>query len=143
MASSITPKGARMRFVSAVLADKRGFPPLDLLHHPPLQLRAISRSIPMFMAEITQLLDKVPRQLVLILKTNDLLRGIELVLGARVQRQSYLTMSKYCLRAIGEHEELTSRSWTQWALCRTRTKLSILFVRLYETWLWWKAVLSF
>ena len=107
-----------------------------------LQLREIRRNLPTFLAEITQLLDTVPRQLVLILKTNDLLRGIEHVLGTQVQRRSYLTMSRYCLRAIGEHEERMSVSWVQWALCRTRTNLSILFVRLYETWLWWKAVLS-
>lgn len=94
----------------------------------------------MFMSEITQLLDTIPRQLVLILKTNDLLRSSEHVLGASNHKQSFLTMSKSCVRAIGEHEAAHSSSWAHRILIRARTGWTLLLVNLYEIWLHWKAM---
>lgn len=49
---------------------------------------------------ITQLLNKVPRQMLFIFKTNDLLRGIETNLGTRGAARSFITMSRCCVRAV-------------------------------------------
>lgn len=92
-------------------------------------------NIPRYLPEITQLLDKVPRQLVLILKTNDLLRGIEHTLGVSTRHSGYLTMAKSCLRALGKHEVATSPSWSTGLYWRVRMRLSILAVQTYELWL--------
>lgn len=92
-------------------------------------------NIPRYLPEITQLLDTVPRQLVLVLKTNDLLRGIEHSLGSSAHRSGYLTMAKSCLRAVGEHEVANSPSWSAGLYCRVRTRLRILAVQTYELWL--------
>lgn len=92
-------------------------------------------NIPRYLPEITQLLDKVPRQLVLILKTNDLLRGVEHSLGVSIHHTGYLTMAKSCLRALGEHEVATSPSWSIGLYWRVRMRLSILAVQTYELWL--------
>ena len=91
-----------------------------------------------YLAEISQLLNNMPRPLVLILKTNDLLRSIEHTLGARNHTHSYLTMSKCCLMAIGEQEVSGCGSWLDRMRCRARTKLSILMIQVYELWLWVK-----
>ena len=109
--------------------------------HTRTQMRAIQQHIPLYLSHITQLLNNVPRQLVLILKTNDLLRSLEYSLKSPLYNQSYVTMSKYCLRAIGEHEmRRPGVTWAERVGWGTRTQLSLLMVRLYETWLWLKAV---
>ena len=94
------------------------------------------------MAEITQLFDSIPQPLVLILKTNDCLRGIEYAIGSSVHRKSFITMSKFCLRAIGEDEVNRATSWSGRLVCRARTSLSLFVIRMYEVWLWWKTALS-
>ena len=98
-------------------------------------MEAIQLNIPRYLPEITQLLDGVPRQLVLLLKTNDLLRGIEHSLGASGQQTSYLTMAKSCLRALGKHQLASTASWTTALYWRLRTSISILAVQTYELWL--------
>ena len=108
-----------------------------------MQMERTQAGIPLYLAEITQLLDNVPRQLVLILKTNDLLRGLEHFLGSSQHSQSYITMSKYCVRAIGDYEMNNMENclrvrWT-W---RIRTSFSLLTVYLYEMWVWFKATLT-
>ena len=106
---------------------------------PISQTQEIRGYVPMYLAEITQLLDTVPRPLILIFKTNDLLRSIDHVLGSDVYQRSLVSMSKCCLRAIGKHEAENAPSWAQKILCRTRMGVSLVFLRLYEIWLWWKA----
>lgn len=100
-----------------------------------MQMETIQKNIPHYLPEITQLLDSVPRQLVLILKTNDLLRGIEHTLGAAAHYTSYLTMSKSCLRALGKHEVSMATSWRTSLYWRLRTRLYILAVHTFELWL--------
>ena len=55
-----------------------------------------------YLPEISQLLNHVPRQMLLILKTNDLLRSIETTLGTRSSASSFLNMSRCCIRALAE-----------------------------------------
>lgn len=55
-----------------------------------------------YLSEISQLLNHVPRQMLLILKTNDLLRSIETTLGTRSSASSFLNMSRCCIRALAE-----------------------------------------
>ena len=50
--------------------------------------KAIQQTSQMFAAQITQLLFKVPRVLLLLLKTNDCLRSVDLALGEVSQQQS-------------------------------------------------------
>ncbi|KAL5272199.1 hypothetical protein ACHWQZ_G000429 [Mnemiopsis leidyi] len=55
--------------------------------------------------EISQVLNYIPRQLILILKTNDLLRGIECSLLDRNTQGvgTFLNMARYCLSALTTH----------------------------------------
>jgi aarF domain-containing kinase len=55
-----------------------------------------------YLPQISQLLSHVPRQMLLIFKTNDLLRSIEVTLGTRASASSFLSMSRCCIRALAE-----------------------------------------
>ena len=56
--------------------------------------------------QISQVLNFIPRQLILVLKTNDLLRGIECtLLGKNTQGVgTFLNMARYCLSALTTHK---------------------------------------
>uniref|UniRef100_A0A8C5W7L1 AarF domain-containing protein kinase 1 n=1 Tax=Microcebus murinus TaxID=30608 RepID=A0A8C5W7L1_MICMU len=75
-----------------------------------------------YLPQISQLLNHVPRQMLLIFKTNDLLRGIEAALGTRASASSFLNMSRCCIRALAEHEKKNTCSFlrrTQISCCET------------------------
>lgn len=96
----------------------------------------------MYMSEITRLLDTVPRQLVLILKTNDLLRSAEHTLKASNHKQSFITMSKSCVRAIGDHDAQQSQSWVKGLYVRVKTKWTLLLINIYEMWLCYRTIVG-
>ncbi|XP_060079733.1 aarF domain-containing protein kinase 1-like [Ylistrum balloti] len=86
--------------------------------------------------QISDLLNRVPRQLLLILKTNDVLRGIETSLETRANATSFINMSRCCVRALTAdklqkcHSNLETfkvKLGCQWQLCK---------IGLYEMFLW-------
>lgn len=56
-----------------------------------------------YLPQISELLNRVPRQMLLLLKTNDLLRGIETTLQTRASSSSFINMSRCCTRAIARY----------------------------------------
>ncbi|KAM9786896.1 aarF domain-containing protein kinase 1 isoform 1-T1 [Syngnathus typhle] len=54
----------------------------------------------LYLPQINNLLNRVPRQMLLLLKTNDLLRGIESTLQTRASSSSFINMSRCCIRAL-------------------------------------------
>ena len=69
-----------------------------------------------YFSQISSILNQVPRQLLLVFKTNDLLRGIEAALRTRADATSFLTMSRCCVRAVSEHQtQVCASLW-----CRLR-----------------------
>uniref|UniRef100_F7HSU3 AarF domain-containing protein kinase 1 n=2 Tax=Callithrix jacchus TaxID=9483 RepID=F7HSU3_CALJA len=79
-----------------------------------------------YLPQISQLLNHVPRQMLLILKTNDLLRGIEAALGTRASASSFLNMSRCCVRALAEHKKKNTGSFFR------RTQIS--FSEAFSLW---------
>ena len=49
---------------------------------------------------ITEIFERLPREMILILKTNDLLRGLDARLRTKTASSSFIAMSKCCLRAL-------------------------------------------
>ncbi|XP_007939597.1 aarF domain-containing protein kinase 1 [Orycteropus afer afer] len=76
-----------------------------------------------YLPQISQLLNRVPRQMLLIFKTNDLLRGIEAALGTRASASSFLNMSRCCIRALALHKKKSTCSFFR----RTQISLSEAF----------------
>lgn len=79
-----------------------------------------------YLPQISQLLSHVPRQMLLIFKTNDLLRGIEAALGTRASASSFLNMSRCCIRALAAHQKQNTRSFFR------RTQIS--FSEAFSLW---------
>ena len=91
-----------------------------------------------FFSEVTKLLNTIPRQLLLILKTNDLLRSIEHTLGSSTHSRSFLTMTHFCVRAIAEQEKRQSSSWLKKTRISTSMRVQLLMIKVYGAWLWFQ-----
>lgn len=91
-----------------------------------------------YMSEINQLLSSVPRELLLILKTNDLLRSIETCHGTKGQKMSLIIMTRYCSENV--HTDLL-RKCQNWR-CTMKVKASHSWIdfklSLYQLYLWLK-----
>ncbi|XP_014105187.1 PREDICTED: uncharacterized aarF domain-containing protein kinase 1 isoform X3 [Pseudopodoces humilis] len=91
-----------------------------------------------YLPQITQLLNNVPRQMLLLLKTNDLLRGIESALHTRASASSFLNMSRCCIRAVSTYQRSKSHSLYRRAQISFTEALSLWQINLYELFLWLK-----
>lgn len=98
------PPGAYLQPLRSQAAQTLAIPLIptvfvSLLHPQDLEIRNNAAN---YLPQISQLLSHVPRQMLLIFKTNDLLRGIEAALGTRASASSFLNMSRCCIRALAE-----------------------------------------
>ncbi|XP_029139300.1 uncharacterized aarF domain-containing protein kinase 1 isoform X3 [Protobothrops mucrosquamatus] len=91
-----------------------------------------------YLPQITKLLSNVPRQMLLLLKTNDLLRGIESSLQTRANASSFLNMSRCCIRALAMYQRSKSNSLFRKAQISLSEALSLWQINLYELFLWLK-----
>ena len=89
-----------------------------------------------YFSEITQLLNKVPSQLLLILKTNDLLRSIDHTLQSSSHTHSFITMSKVCIETIGEEERKWAGSTRGGVRAILIMKWKLFLLYLFEWWVW-------
>lgn len=91
-----------------------------------------------YMSEINQLLSSVPRELLLILKTNDLLRSIETRMGTKGQQVSFIIMTRYCSENVHSNLLQNCHNWQ----CKLRVKSSHRWIdfklRVYQLYLWMK-----
>ncbi|XP_069772126.1 aarF domain-containing protein kinase 1 isoform X2 [Narcine bancroftii] len=92
-----------------------------------------------YLPRINELLNKVPRQMLLLLKTNDLLRGIETSLHTRANASSFIIMSRCCVRAVSRYERDASKSWFRKLKISMAEALVLWQINLYEILLWIKA----
>ncbi|XP_051662324.1 aarF domain-containing protein kinase 1 isoform X5 [Manacus candei] len=109
-----------------------------LLDHGLYQDMEIRSNAAAYLPQITQLLNNVPRQMLLLLKTNDLLRGIESALHTRASASSFLNMSRCCIRAVSTYQRSKSLSLYRRAQISLTEALSLWQINLYELFLWLK-----
>merc|ERR1712203_14489 len=72
--------------------------------------KEIKENAARYVKEITDVLAFVNRQMILIFKTNDLLRGIESSLGTKNSMSTFIQMSRACFRVIEEKQLLSTTS---------------------------------
>lgn len=91
-----------------------------------------------YMSEINQLLSNVPRELLLILKTNDLLRSIETRMGTKGQKISFIIMTRYCSENV--HANLLERcqNWRCRLMVRSAHNWVDFKLKIYQFYLWLK-----
>lgn len=77
-----------------------------------LEIALIKEKAGDYLSQVADLLARLPRPLLLLLKTNDLLRAVDRALEANTRRpsQTFLIMGDYCIRAIFEEEKLEAGS---------------------------------
>ncbi|XP_062350560.1 aarF domain-containing protein kinase 1 isoform X7 [Cinclus cinclus] len=109
-----------------------------LLDHGLYQDMEIRSNAAAYLPQITQLLNNVPRQMLLLLKTNDLLRGIESALHTRASASSFLNMSRCCIRAVSTYQRSKSHSLYRRAQISLTEALSLWQINLHEFFLWLK-----
>jgi aarF domain-containing kinase len=85
-----------------------------------------------YLPEIAAILGRVPREMLLILKTNDLLRGLETSLGTRGQRTSLITMSSYCVRSIHREKRKQSNRFLNRCLIHASEQYNLMKLYLYQ-----------
>lgn len=92
-----------------------------------------------YFPQIANVLARVNREMLLVLKTNDLLRGIETSLGTRGERQSLINMSRYCVRTVYDDESrkhgLIGKTLLSFSKAWILTKISI-----YHWYLWFFSI---
>uniref|UniRef100_UPI0037E92F1F aarF domain-containing protein kinase 1 n=1 Tax=Semicossyphus pulcher TaxID=241346 RepID=UPI0037E92F1F len=106
----------------------------------------------LYLPQISDLLNRVPRQMLLLLKTNDLLRGIETTLQTRAASSSFINMSRCCIRAMARHKRSKARSRRRRLQITVAESLNLWQLSVYELFLrvkgsllvhWLSALLTF
>ncbi|EEC02339.1 conserved hypothetical protein, partial [Ixodes scapularis] len=85
---------------------------------------------------ITQILNMVPRQMLFIFKTNDLLRGIETSLGTRGAARSFITMARCCVRAVYADQLRHCSSWWCRVVVTMQACIAQSAISVYQTCRW-------
>uniref|UniRef100_A0A3P8WGF0 AarF domain-containing protein kinase 1 n=1 Tax=Cynoglossus semilaevis TaxID=244447 RepID=A0A3P8WGF0_CYNSE len=88
-----------------------------------------------YLPQISELLNRVPRQMLLLLKTNDLLRGIETTLGTRASSSSFINMSRCCISALARARRGKAESRMKRLQIRLTEAFSLWTLCLYELFL--------
>uniref|UniRef100_A0A672SLA0 AarF domain-containing protein kinase 1 n=1 Tax=Sinocyclocheilus grahami TaxID=75366 RepID=A0A672SLA0_SINGR len=96
----------------------------------------IQTNAALYLPQISELLNRIPRQMLLLLKTNDLLRGIETILQTRASSSSFINMSRCCTRAIARHKRSKTKSRTRRLQISLSEHWSLCQIGLYELMVW-------
>ena len=83
-----------------------------------------------YIPEITEVLNRVPRQMILLLKTNDLLRGIDSSLSTP---QSFVTLMRCCVRAVRDHDLSKCNSFLCWLRTYAQAGVEEIKISLYQS----------
>jgi len=112
---------------------------LDVAPKTSSESAEIKASVIKYFKEIADILAGVNRQMILIFKTNDLLRGIESSLGTKNSMATFIQMSRACFKVIQEKRILSTTSsisrvyiniWGRWV----QLKISCYEIFLYLYW---------
>uniref|UniRef100_A0A3Q2XUC5 AarF domain-containing protein kinase 1 n=1 Tax=Hippocampus comes TaxID=109280 RepID=A0A3Q2XUC5_HIPCM len=95
----------------------------------------------LYLPQINDLLNRVPRQMLLLLKTNDLLRGIETTLQTRASSSSFINMSRCCIRALARHKRSKIESRRRRLQITLTECFNLCRLSMYELFLWLKGSL--
>jgi len=99
------------------------------------ELDEIKQNAARYMKEIADVLAFVNRQMILIFKTNDLLRNIESSLGTSNSMGSFIQMSKACILVLQEKKLKESRGKLSRFCIRMHTRWEMLKISLYQFYL--------
>ncbi|XP_067013050.1 aarF domain-containing kinase 1 isoform X2 [Anabrus simplex] len=106
-----------------------------LLDHGLYAKEMFQKEIPGLLPQISDVLARVNRQILLILKTNDLMRGIEHTLKTESRMASFLVMSKCCIQSVyGERQKQCTTRFSRWQTSLSE-KWALFKLQVYYTYL--------
>jgi len=112
---------------------------IDKAEKSAAESKEIKENVAKYIKQIADVLAFVNRQMILIFKTNDLLRTIEHNLGTSNSMLFFIQMSRSCFRCLNDERlRLCNGFW-----CRKRTELTATWdqfkISIYQVflWLWW------
>ncbi|XP_004082471.2 uncharacterized aarF domain-containing protein kinase 1 isoform X1 [Oryzias latipes] len=114
-------------------AVNAGISSVPVTHAEDVEIRT---NAALYLPQISDLLNRVPRQMLLLLKTNDLLRGIETTLQTRAASSSFINMSRCCIRAMARHKRSRAQSRRRRLQIALTESLSLWKLSVYELFLW-------
>ncbi|VDM19933.1 unnamed protein product [Wuchereria bancrofti] len=91
----------------------------------------VARLIP----EISQVLERMPRSMLLILKTNDLLRSIEYRLGTQGRADTFVQMTRCCVRSIHQRSAEETNSLLIKVCVYVRMYIALFKITVFEYYL--------
>ncbi|XP_070698471.1 aarF domain-containing protein kinase 1 isoform X2 [Pempheris klunzingeri] len=109
-----------------------------LLDHGLYQDVEIRTNARLYLPQISELLNRVPRQMLLLLKTNDLLRGIETTLQTRASSSSFINMSRCCVRSLARYKRSKAQSRMRLLQITLAEFVNLRRLDMYELFLWVK-----
>ncbi|XP_029316991.1 aarF domain-containing protein kinase 1 isoform X2 [Cottoperca gobio] len=116
-------------------AVNAGIGSVPVTHSEDVEIRT---NAALYLPQISELLNRVPRQMLLLLKTNDLLRGIETTLQTRASSSSFINMSRCCIRAMARHNRSKAQSRMSHLQITLAESMNLWSLTLYELFLWVK-----
>lgn len=96
---------------------------IDKIKQTKAEQEVIQSTTTLVLPHISDILEQVDRQMLLVLKTNDIIRGIEATLQTQNRMTSFWVMSKCCVKSVC-HED-NNMATTKWK----KIKIS-----LFENW---------
>ena len=106
------------------------------------QSEEIKANAQKYIRNIADLLAFVDRQMILIFKTNDLLRGIEHSLGTQNDMSAFIQMSRSCITCLKDRKIKKCNSrWERMGI-NLRYRYDQLRISVYQVflWLWWSRI---
>ncbi|XP_046426364.1 aarF domain-containing kinase 1 [Neodiprion fabricii] len=96
---------------------------------------AFQEELPNVLPQISEVLERVNRQMLLVLKTNDLMRGIEHTLKTQARMSAFIEMSKCCVHSVYDEKQKSCKtSLSRWLVSLERqwslVRLSVYYVYL-------------
>nr|XP_061798885.1 aarF domain-containing protein kinase 1-like [Nerophis lumbriciformis] len=119
-------------------AVNSGIGSVPVTHSEEVEIRT---NAALYLPQINDLLNRVPRQMLLLLKTNDLLRGIETTLKTRASSSSFINMSRCCIRALARHKRSKNTSSRRRLQITLTESFNLWRLSMYELLLWLKSSL--
>lgn len=104
-------------------------------HHTAGEKEVLQSTTSLVLPHISEILEHVDRQMLLVLKTNDLIRSIETSLGTLDRMTSFLVMSKCCIRSVADQDALGASTRLQkWMAVMSKT-WALMRLNVYYMWL--------
>ncbi|CAL9686521.1 unnamed protein product [Knipowitschia caucasica] len=114
-------------------AVNSGISSAPITHSEDVEIRT---NAALYLPQISALLNQIPRQMLLLLKTNDLLRGIESSLQTRASSSSLIYMSRCCVRALARHKRSKARSRLRRLHLSLSENMTLLKLSLFQMCVW-------